>query len=277
MQKECCTTAWGKFCSSLSPLCFLRLPKPLPTRSNSPAAPSSSLFSFSSWPCLLFSAAVSLLTSYLTPSHFFAWIYLYGYLYLNYFFSFWSLLLLFFLPLPSFFPFPPSCIWLFISPITANFLRFSFRPWNGCLRGISSLVWDLCWMRSRHCIFRAVMSSPKVEIAIPKNLAEHASLLSSHLPCGWRDTCVRRGPCPQDRVYAVTAWMPNHCKRGNGLLQGTLWSLRGFLLSCRAVFNVICSAPGSKGTAFLPLSCAAALLALGFGHWFWRVCFLSFL
>lgn len=72
------------------------------------------------------------------------------------------------------------------------------------------------------------VSSPKVEIAIPQKLAEHTSLLSSHLPHGWRDTHVRRGACPQDRVYRVTTWTPNHYKRGNGLLQGTLWSLRAF-------------------------------------------------
>lgn len=153
MQEESCTVVWGKFCSSpLSPPCFLCLSKPLPTLSIPPAVPTLSLFSFPSWPCLLFSAAVSFLISHLTPSHFSAsaWIYLYGYL--NYLFSFWSLLLLSSLPLPSFFL--PSSIWLFISPIRAIFLRFPFRPWNGCLRGISLLGWDLCWMRLWRCIFR---------------------------------------------------------------------------------------------------------------------------
>jgi len=110
------------------------------------------------------------------------------------------------------------------------------------------------------------MSSPKVEIAVPKITVEHASLLSPHLPRGWRDTCVRRGACPQDRDYTVTAWMPNHYKRGNGLLQGTLWSWRGFLLRCRAIFSVIHSAPGSRGALFLPLPYATPLLTLGGGH-----------
>lgn len=102
----------------------------------------------------------------------------------------------------------------------------------------------------------------------PKHLMEHAGLLSSHLPHGRRDNCVSRGTCPQDMVDTVTTWLPNHYKRGNRVLQGTFCSLRGFLLlllNCRAVFNLISSAPGSKGAVFLLLSSTGALL--GFGCW----------
>lgn len=124
-------------------------------------------------------------------------------------------------------------------------------------------------MHLQSCLVTEEMHPPsKRRWPSPKDLVEHAGLLSSHLPHGWRDNCVSRGTCPQDMVNTVTTWLPNHYERGNGVLQETFCSLRGFLLlllNCRAVFNLISSAPGSKGAVFLLLSSTGALL--GFGCW----------
>lgn len=79
------------------------------------------------------------------------------------------------------------------------------------------------------------MSSPKVEFVTLQNWW---NVHSSHLPHGWRDTCVWRWDCPQARVYTTTTWMPNHYKRGNGPLGGTHQSFRAF---CCLVALILCS------------------------------------
>lgn len=129
-------------------------------------------------------------------------------------------------------------------------------------------------MGTRQCISRSVRS-PRRYILPQRGDGHHQNIswnmqASFHpiFPHGQRDNCVSRGTCPQDVVNTVTTWLPNHYKRGNGVLQGTFCSLRGFLLpllNCRAVFNLISSAPGSKGAVFLLLSSTGALL--GFGCW----------
>lgn len=144
-------------------------------------------------------------------------------------------------------PFLLASILLFISPIAALFLRFPFRPWSRYLGGMFS--WCEISVGCGHgsassdpSAHQEEISSLKLEIATAKKLMESADLLSSHLPLGWGNNCIRRGgTCPQDVVKSVTTWMPNQCKKGNGLQQGTTWNLRvvGMELNYRAVFNSI--------------------------------------
>lgn len=199
----------------------------------SPAAPSLSFCSILSWPCLLFSAAVSFLISHLSPFHFpgSAWSHLYGSL------SQW----LIFLPLvscillPSLFPFHPSSIWLFISPIRPISLKFPSRPWKGFLRGISSLMWALCWMRLGHFIFRAIQSSgryvlPQGGVCHPQKLREHAFIP----PFPWMERRLSSSQSLNDHHLGAKSFY----RRSDGPLRGTLWSFRA---SCCLVALVLCS------------------------------------
>lgn len=248
MQEGCCTSFWGQFCSSPpSYSCFLCLSKPLPPHSclllfppcHSIASFPGHVFSFRQqfpfwspiWPP---STSLALLGSIFMGTYLSDW------------FPFWSLCLISSLLLPSLFPFHPSSIWLFISPIRPISLRFPSRPWTDFFRGISSLMWALCQTRLWHFIFWVTSShwkdtsSPKVGFVILKNWW---NMHSSHLLDGWRDTCVWRGDCPQARVYMIITWMPNHYERGNGPLGGTHWSLRAFyclvaLILCSCIAGV---------------------------------------
>lgn len=116
-----------------------------------------------------------------------------------------------------------------------------------------SLLDEIVALHLQSCpVTEKICPSPKGETAIPKKRTEHANLLSSHLPHGWRDTCVRRGACPQDRVYMVTTWMPNHYKRGNGLLQGTSWSVRAFCCTAGLSLMSFALLLAVKGLPFCP-------------------------
>lgn len=148
--QESCTAVSGKFCSSLlSSPCFLHLSQPLPTLIHPSCC----------------SLLISLFLFLLTMSSLFCSDFPFDslpLLCLDHGYLFWLFLFLL-KPPPSYFSSQSiflclSSIWLFISPITAIFLRFPFRPWNHCLRGISLLVCHLYWMRLWHCIFRAIRS-----------------------------------------------------------------------------------------------------------------------
>lgn len=230
MQEDCCTMLWGKFCSPLSSLLSLSLQPSfhptcvllLPPHQSFPPPP---IPAFSLLQQFLFRLF------HLAPSHFSnsAMIYLYGITTIHLpsiGFSFLS-------SLPIFLALSPGFHFAFHPTNNSHFSQVSFQalamlPWRNVL-----MVWDLCWMWTWQRIFRSIC--PPRRDVLPqtgdchsqKTLKESADLLSSHLPRGWGNNCVRReGTCPQDMVKSVTTRLPNHCERGKGLQQGTLWSLR---------------------------------------------------